>query len=371
MDVLVNSDEPAAYTPDFLKAGCRILPCLDYRRPWLYFKHFKRLYAENGPYDILHSHVHYYSGVDLTIGQWLNIPVRIVHVHPARDLQAPSWQRTIYRELMFALLRRSATHLLTPSQTSLDAAIAQAGYKIPCRRIVYNGIDLEAYTKRVDRVDVRRRLGLPVDVPLVSYVARFWRNKNHQQILRVAERLNAKDKLAHFVFAGSHGDELGRLKQACSRRTDMSMLVGLEEITDLLMASDVFVFPSLEEGFGIVALEAQAAGLPVIASNLATIREACAPSHRKLMFETNDDDAFLLRLKRVLESPALRDSLSLDGREWVKDFSVEASLSALVEVYEAAMAGLERDSSCAMERRSTCSANPASNACQRSFIRFL
>jgi glycosyltransferase involved in cell wall biosynthesis len=345
MDVLVDADSQDAYTPDFIKAGCRILRCAGYQQPWQYFTNLKRLYAENGPYDILHSHVHYYSGVVLAIGHWLNIPVRIAHVHPAVDLKPPSWKRTIYRELMFASLRRSATHLLTPSQTSLDAAIAQGRYKMPCRRIIYNGIDLAAYDKRVDRNDVRRRLGLPLAVPLISYVARFCRHKNHRQVLRVAERLNSGGKLAHFVIAGSHGEELEHLKQSCSQRTDVSMLIGLDDITELLMASDVFVFPSLEEGFGIVALEAQAAGLPVIASDLDAIREACAPSHQNLMFQPNNDDACSSQLKRVLESPELRNSLSSDGREWVRNFSVEASLSSLVEVYNSALAEIDVDSS--------------------------
>jgi glycosyltransferase involved in cell wall biosynthesis len=221
MDVLVESEEPYAYTQDFLDAGCKILPCLDYRQPWKYFQNFKALYARYGPYDILHSHVHYYSGVVLSIGRRLKIPTRIVHVHPAVDLKPPSWKRTIYREAMFALLRHSATHLLTPSQTSLDAAIAQTGYQMACRKIVYNGIDLWPFDRTVDRYHVRASLGLPVDVPLIAYVARFVPHKNHDQILRVASRLNASGKRAHFVFAGSHGSELERLRQLSTARNDV------------------------------------------------------------------------------------------------------------------------------------------------------
>ncbi len=337
IDILVDSEKAEAYTQDFQELGCRVLPCLGYRRPYQYFSNFKTIYAEHGPYDILHSHVHYYTGVVLTIGHHLKIPVRIAHVHPAEDLKPPTWKRAIYRNLMFALLRRSATHLLTPSQTSLDAAIAQTRCQMPCRRIIYNGIDLTAFARNCNRDEVRCRLGLPTGIPLVTYVARFAAHKNHRQILRIAERLNAGGAVAHFAFAGSHGSELSRIREATSQRRDISMLVGLEDITELLMASDVFVFPSLEEGFGIVALEAQAAGLPVIASNLPAIREACAPSHRTVMFEPDDDDAFLFQLKRVLESRALHGRLADDGRQWVKSFSVEASLSSLLDVYESAV----------------------------------
>lgn len=337
MDVLVDSDRPYAYGRDFLEAGCRILPCPGYREPWVYLRNFRRLYAQSGPYDILHSHVHYYSGIVLTIGRLLGVPVRIAHVHPAQDLKPPSWKRTVYRESMFALLRSSATHLLTPSQTSLQAAVAQTGYRVSCRKVVYNGIDLSRFEKKVDRPQVRRRLGLPTGIPLVCYVARFAPNKNHRQILRIADRMNRSGKAAHFVFAGSHGSEMDYLAQASTPRTDVSMLIGLEDVTELLMASDVFLFPSLEEGFGIVALEAQAAGLPVVASNLATIREACAPSHRELMFEPDHDDALISQLRRVIESPTLRERLAEDGRRWVRGFSVDASVASLIEVYDSAL----------------------------------
>jgi glycosyltransferase involved in cell wall biosynthesis len=339
MDVLVDSADPYAYTPEFLAAGCRILPCIGYRNPWQYYRNLKRLYAEYGPYDIIHSHVHYYSGVVLTIGRRLGIPVRIVHSHPEVDLKPPSWTRTIYRDLMFALLRRSATHLVAPSKTSLDAAIAQTGYRMPWRKILYNGVDLGAFDRPLDQVCVRERLGLPLDIPLVTYVARFAPHKNHRQILRVSERLNARTKIAHFVFAGSHGAELESVSKASASRADLTVLLGLKDITELLAASDVFVFPSLEEGFGIVALEAQAAGLPVIASDLATIREACAPSQRTLMFEPGNDDAFLFQLTRVLESSALRERVASEGRQWVKAFSIDASLASLTEMYEAAVVG--------------------------------
>ncbi len=226
MDVLVDSLEPYPYTRDFLKAGCRILPCLGYQRPWQYFENFRRLYAENGPYEILHSHVHYFSGVVLTIGQWLKIPASNRALHPAEDLKPSSWKRTIYRELhMFALLRRSATHLLTPSQTSLDdAAIAQAAYKTPCRKIIYNGIDLGSFQGKVDRNEARRRFGFANEPSPQARLCGPVRaaQKSSAGSRAVAERLNAGGAVAHFVLAGTHGSELTSLEEAVSQRRDVS-----------------------------------------------------------------------------------------------------------------------------------------------------
>ena len=149
-------------------------------------------------------------------------------------------------------------------------------------------------------------------------------------------------------------------------REDVSMIVGLPDVSRLLMASDVFVFPSLEEGFGVVALEAAAAGLPVVATSLPTIREAVGPSCQELMFEPNDYRTAAKHVLRVLANAGLRKRLAADGREWAARFSVERSVEELVSVYERCLAA-SRGADCSGPRSdpaSSCSgprSDPASN----------
>jgi glycosyltransferase involved in cell wall biosynthesis len=199
--------------------------------------------------------------------------------------------------------------------------------------VVYCGIDLAPFTRQVDRAAVRQKLGLPLDKPVISYVARFVPHKNHAQLVRVADRLNRDGNPYHFALAGSHGPLLSHLQEVAAARSDLSLFVGLRDISDLLLASDVFFFPSLEEGFGLVAVEAAAAGLPVVATDLPTIREATAPGHHPFMFPPDDDAKAEAALRAILGDPALRARLADEARQWAPRFSIGRSVAHLEAIY--------------------------------------
>ncbi len=107
------------------------------------------------------------------------------------------------------------------------------------------------------------------------------------------------------------------------------------DIAPLLRCADLFLFPSSEEGFGTVAIEAAAAGLPVVASELPAIREACAPSHRNFMFAAGDDRATALNIQAIL---ADRGTLSAARKttqiKWAKQFSIEPVAEQVAEIYQ-------------------------------------
>ncbi len=101
-----------------------------------------------------------------------------------------------------------------------------------------------------------------------------------------------------------------------------------------MMASDLFFFPSLEEGFGIVAIEAAAAGLPIVATNLPSIQEACPTKHHEYMFPPNDDKSAAGNIMAILSNSALRNELSREARKWATQFSTDRSAYELISVYK-------------------------------------
>ena len=334
IDFLVDSTQNYPYNEELRSLGCSVLPCQNYRNVPAYWVNLKAIYKEHGPYDIVHSHVHYFTGVILSMTAALGIPHRIAHVHPAVDLKPDSFGRRIYRAAMMRAISRNATAVLACSDTSLHAFVNRCRPKTRLRQVLHNGVDLSAYTRNADRASIRSSLGLPHDKLLVTYVARFVPHKNHAQLLRIAERFAKTHPAVHFVMIGSHGSLLDEVTAACRRMSNVSLLTDLPDVSDALLSSDIFLFPSLEEGFGVVALEAAAAGLPVVATDLPTIREALAPSHRELMFPPNNDDRAVESLLRVVLNPDVRLATAREGLAWVQRFSMTESVATLTAFYD-------------------------------------
>src|SRR5712692_2020590 len=81
MDFLAHTDKPAAYDAELLALGARIIPCFPSVRPLRYAKQMWRALRVHGPYDVVHSHVHQFSGWALSIAALARVPVRIAHSH--------------------------------------------------------------------------------------------------------------------------------------------------------------------------------------------------------------------------------------------------------------------------------------------------
>lgn len=135
---------------------------------------------------------------------------------------------------------------------------------------IKNGIDLNRYRNELDKKDeIRESLGIPKDAFVVGNVGRFIDIKNHTFLLDIFRKIKDLNDCAYLLLVGD-----GELKESISNKIrllnlDDSVMI-LSHRTDvprLMRAMDVFIFPSKIEGFGIVAIEAQAAGLRCLISD--------------------------------------------------------------------------------------------------------
>lgn len=334
IDLLVHDPDPGAYHEVFRELGVGIHPCPHPHRPWSYAPRLKRILREQGPYQIFHGQQFLFNGALLRWASKAGIPIRIAHQHPLTDIRSGSPGRWIYKRLMGHWIARHASCLMFPSQASQDAYLdACPAPGVPVR-LMPNCIDLARFAAPVDRPAVRKRFGLPMNRPLVVYVARFAAHKNHLLTLDIADRMRALGHPIHLALAGSHGELLEQIRERAAARDDVTVLTGLEDVTPLLLAGDAFLFPSLEEGFGVVAVEAQAAGLPVIATAMPSIAEALCPEQRALQFPANDAEHATKSLACILTDPGRREAVVIAGRAWAQRFSIPAAARELTDCYE-------------------------------------
>jgi glycosyltransferase involved in cell wall biosynthesis len=272
MDFMVHTQSACAYDDEVRALGSRIIPCLAPNQPLRYATNFQRMLREHGPYDIIHSHVHHYSGYVLTLARQYGLPVRIAHSHNDSLLmqQSDSLPRQGYYTLMERAIRRNATIGLAASQRAARALYGPKWQRSPKWQIFYYGIDMQPFQTPPDGPALRRSLGLPEDAFVLGHVGRFVTQKNHSFLLEIAREVVRREPRTRLLLIGD-GELRPAIEQQVTRLglREHVVFAGLRQNSAALMRGvmDVFVLPSLHEGLPIVGIEAQAAGLPFVLSS--------------------------------------------------------------------------------------------------------
>lgn len=226
-------------------------------------------------YQVVHSHVHFFSGVLLQEAAAAGVPVRIAHIRGIDDGKGEGLWRRLYRWWMRRLIDRYATRILAVSRAALTCA------RLPTddarATVLYNGLDLGLFTCAIDRAAVRARIGLPAQARVVMNVANFTPPKNHLFMLRVFAAFARDHVEAHLVFIGRGGTPQEQEALAFIAQSGLAsrihVLGSRDDVPELLRVADVFLFASRYEGLPGALLEACAVGLPCLASAIEPCRE--------------------------------------------------------------------------------------------------
>jgi glycosyltransferase involved in cell wall biosynthesis len=232
--------------------------------------------------------------------------------------------------------------------------------------VIRNGLAQRPPLEPSVRNDVRRELGIAVDAPVVGHVGRFNWQKNHRVLIEAAQRLVETRASVRFVLVGD-GELRSQIEQQArdvGLRKHVILTGWRSDVSRLLSAMDVFAFPSKCEAFGLAAIEAQAAGLPVAASNLPGIREALAPEFVRYTVRHDDAAALASSIDALLKRSRTDAQLSAAARVFAARFSAEATRDAMLAAWRR---GEARDSSESAPRRSVAT-DPAGAALARSAL---
>lgn len=272
MDILVHGQERGAYEDEMRGLGARILRCPHYRRPWKYAFDFVRYLSAFGPYDVVHTHGGYFSGLNMLLAMLWRVPVRIVHGHTAERYlrQQEGIFRQVYYRTMGMLVRKCSTIELAASRAAAEDYYGHNWESCGKVSILPCGVDLRPFRHPYDAHSVRQELGLPSDTLVVGHVGRFTLQKNHPFILEIFREVLVRDPNAVLVLAGDgllESQVRTRVKQM-SLEDRVLFLGSRPDIPRLLITCiDVFLFPSLSEGLGLALVEAQAACLRCVISD--------------------------------------------------------------------------------------------------------
>lgn len=305
-------------------AGGEVIKCrVDARFPLRLY----RLLRERR-YDVVHSHVHYFSGVILTLARLAGTPGRIAHLHTA---VVNDKEDTLRRRAQLATCRRliqsAATDVLAAGEGTMDGAWGPQWKADRRFRVVYSGLPAARL-----RVQVKTP-----ETPILTNVASIQPLKNQLRLIAILGRaLGDMPDLKLRLVGREVGDYGLRVRRAAAEAglSDRLELVGeVDEPMPWIAESNLLILPSLWEGLPGAALEACALGIPVLAADLPGTRELARHfPHLSVLSLKEDDEVWAATVVR-LSRPGMKTTGDAEERFARSPFTLARSRETHYEIW--------------------------------------
>jgi len=252
----------------------------------------------------------------------------------------------LHRRWLNRLLARASARVVAVSDDIRRDVLRHDGVPEDKIATIQNGIDLSRVASTMTREAARARLGLDEQVLAVGCVARLEEQKGHRFLLEALALLRRQgpppSRPVKLVAAGDGRlrGELQAQAQSLGLGEMVSFLGTRSDVADILRALDVYVMPSLWEGLSLALLEAMAAGLPVIATDVGGVSQVLGAGSGGVKVAPGDARALAAAIRQLSDEP--RERLALRGeqaRQRVRaEFSLDAMIGRLTAIYREAAA---------------------------------
>lgn len=231
-------------------------------------------------------------------------------------------------------------YIVVNSQNNFDLAIEKritSPHKLKC---IYNGIDLNIFTKNLSPKENAKNFLVPKTNKqiIIGTIANFYRNKGLHILVQAAHQLlqrspQLKDSLLFIIIGDGIEKNFIESKITLYGLTDIFCLTGaIPHAGKYLKAFDIFVLPSLKEGLPWTIMEAMAAPLPIIATDVGGNKEIITDGENGLIIPPQDPNALEQALLDLLSDKERRAYLAQRAQERVKDFSLESTIQQYNEI---------------------------------------
>ena len=266
----------------------------------------------------------------------------------ARENRYQSFRGRIANYFMHQLAKleeetaKKATLIVTISQYSLEKIKQYYNVDAAKVRIVPNGVDPEKFKPFEDQAAVKRQFGLGNE-PCVLFVGSLIPRKGLPFLVEAAKKIVKEYRETKFIIVGEGPlrNQLLRKLEAANLSGNFTFLGNVKE--DMLPAvyncADVFALPSIQEGQGIVLLEAQASAKPVVAFDVGGVNEAVCNGETGLLVKRGSTEKLADAIMKLLSDKALREKMGANGRRFVaENFTWDICAQKMLNVYHEALA---------------------------------
>jgi D-inositol-3-phosphate glycosyltransferase len=306
-----------------------------------------------GWYDLVHSHYWMSGHVGWVIAERWGVPlVHTMHTMAAvknaslAHGDSPETNLRLFGEEQIA---KAATRLIANTNEEAASLIDYYGANAKQIDVVHPGVDLDVFSPGNKEV-ARARTGLASDALIVGFVGRLQKLKSPATTLRACRDLliaepQWRDRLRVVVCgaeSGTSGITKADLEHLARELGIIENFVYVpptsrQQLANLYRSCDVITVPSYSESFGLVALEAQACGTPVIATNVGGLTTAVTNEVTGLLLYSHSPTVWAEAMRRLLSDPQERDEMAKKGRRHAEGFSWGSTVDGLIDSYEKAL----------------------------------
>ena len=313
-------------------------------------KVFLRIVKEEN-YDAIHSHYWISGKVAMPAAKELGIPL----VHTMHTMARVKNLNLAEGESPEPMIRvQGETQVVAAANALVANTDAEAASLVSlydaCPDIVHvvsPGVDLYTFTPGQGRSAARTIVDLPQDSLVVSFVGRIQPHKGPEVLIRAtSELLKHSPLLRHRLIVNIIGGASGANTEEVDRLKELATWLAIDDVVrfappvpraDLAQwyrAADLVVVPSYSESFGLVALEAQACGTPVVATAVGGLRTAVADGISGVLVDGHDPKAWSSVISRLLQEPQRRVLLSMGAIEHASHFGWDATARGTLDIYD-------------------------------------
>ncbi|MFD1040611.1 glycosyltransferase family 1 protein [Virgibacillus byunsanensis] len=330
-DFISYSTQDAHYDEEIEKRGGRVIKLSKTNS----IKEIYNAIKKYGPYDVVHAHTLFHCGVATIAAYMAGIKVRISHAHTTLD-HGNNFSRKAYFKVMRLIINHFSTDLLACSHGAGSYLFGKKGVAKTKYTYFPNVIDYSTFLSHshieVKKFKVEQGLGKSI---IIGHIGRFIEAKNHAYLLEIMKSVNKRNPNINLLLVGD-GDLRQQIENKAKREGLLEKIrfVGIrDDIPTMLHSMDVFVFPSIYEGLGLVLLEAQASGVPsVVSENIQPEADLGLGLVSKLSLKEDPevwaDKIIKLATKKERNISKIKNGFERSG------YSLKRAISTLTDIYD-------------------------------------
>lgn len=331
---LLHGDEIGPFEPQVAATGVRIIHVPEkysgYREGG---KFFTELFTKEH-FDIVHCHLPFYSGIVMKVAYKSGIKKRISHSHFSQPLilehsRIKLAASELYRKYMRKIISRYSTEIIGCSRQAGEylcgkKAFAEKGI------VLNNGIDTEKYIlNKETRNSARKKLGVENQIVL-GHIGQMYYVKNHSFLIDIFFEFQKEhcESVLLLIGDGENRKSLEKKVSDLGISEKVRFLGFVNDVPDMLMAMDCFVFPSIHEGFPLTLIEAQMTKLPCVVSDSVT-ETAKLNDNVSFVSLNSDTGVWCNEIITLIK----KDRALTDNSKVIDDFDIKNTAKKLEQIY--------------------------------------